>query len=119
MKPFLINSGVLALALLVCAVAPAQSPDPMVKGIYPYISSLSPASAEHGGPAFTLTVEGGFRGSSSYVEWNGVPQPTTYVSSQVVTAKISASEIAKSGTASVVVVGPGVPVTNAVTFTIH
>ncbi len=50
------------------------------------ITSLSPASAISGGPAFTLTVNGYGFTSDTVVEWNNAPLPTTYVSPTQLTA---------------------------------
>src|ERR1035441_1898102 len=85
----------------------------------PSITSLSPQSDSAGGPAFTLTVSGGYFYSGSAVQWNGSALPTTYFSSLALTASVSASLIATPGTASITVLIPGGAVTNAATFTIQ
>jgi hypothetical protein len=72
----------------------------------PTITTLTPPSATHGGPAFTLTVTGTGYLSSSVVNWNGSPRATTYVSSTEVTATINAADIAKAGTFKVTVTNP-------------
>ncbi len=72
----------------------------------PAVTSLSPASANARGPAFTLTVNGSGFASYSTVLWNGLERPTTYVSSTRLTAAIAASDIAVSGTAQVTVFTP-------------
>jgi C1A family cysteine protease len=73
----------------------------------PAITSLSPASAVAGGPAFTLTVTGtGFVSGATKVRWNGVDRTTNVVSSTQATASILASDIATSGTAYVTVFNP-------------
>ena len=87
----------------------------------PAITSLQPASATHGGAAFTLTVHGtGFQ-SNSTVLWNGSPRATTYVRATEVTAAIAAADIATAGTASVTVTtpAPGGGTSAPATFTIH
>jgi photosystem II stability/assembly factor-like uncharacterized protein len=87
----------------------------------PAITSLVPASATHGGAAFTLTVHGtGFQ-SSSTVLWNGSPRTTTYVHATEVTAAITAADIATAGTASVTATtpAPGGGTSAPATFTIH
>ena len=73
------------------------------------ITSLNPNSATSGGGAFTLTVTGsGFANlAASTIDWNGAPLTTTYVSATQLTAPVSASLIASSGTASVTVVNTG------------
>jgi len=57
---------------------------------------------------------------SSVVRWNGSDRPTTFDSSQVLIAQISASDIAAAGTAAVTVFNapPGAGSSNASTFTI-
>jgi Putative Ig domain len=84
----------------------------------PSISSVTPASAVAGGPAFTLTVNGsGFR-SGAAVEWNGNQLATTFVSATRVTARVPANLIASTGTAQITVLSGGVT-SSAVTFTIN
>ncbi len=77
---------------------------------YANVRSLSPTSATAGGPAFTLTVNGGGLLNSIYsgavVEWNGTPLVTTFVSSTQLTAQVPASLIATPGTANVTIVNP-------------
>ena len=87
----------------------------------PAITSLSPSSATHGGPAFTLTVTGTGFLSSSVVNWNGSPRATTYGSSTGVTATITAADIAKAGTFKVTVTNPapGGGTSAAKTFTVN
>ena len=75
----------------------------------PTISSLSPASATAGGPAFTLTVNGSGFLEGSTVQWNGSPLATNYFSDTQLTASVAASLIASQGSASVTVVNPGRP----------
>lgn len=62
--------------------------------IAPTITSLAPASADAGGPGFTLTVNGTNFASDSVVQWNGADRPTTFVNSGQLTATISAADIA-------------------------
>ena len=72
----------------------------------PSATSLSPSSATAGGAAFTLTVSGSNFVSGSKVRWNGSDRTTNYVSSTQLTASITASDIATSGTATVTVFNP-------------
>src|ERR1039458_5973278 len=85
----------------------------------PSLSSLSPASATAGGPAFTLTVNGSGFLAGSIVLWNGSALSTNYVGGTQLTASVPANQIASQGTASVTVSNPGVGTSNAVTFTIN
>jgi hypothetical protein len=87
----------------------------------PTVASIQPASATHGGAAFSLTVRGtGFQHNST-VLWNGSPRMTTYVSAAQLTAAITAADIAAAGTANVTVTtpAPGGGNSGAATFTIR
>lgn len=58
-------------------------------GVTPVVSSLVPATAQIGGPDFTLHVHGvGFR-SGSQILWNGTPEPTTFVSATELTTGVN------------------------------
>ena len=75
----------------------------------PAIASLVPDSATHGGPGFTLTVNGSGFVPNSVVNFNGSATPTTFVSTTQLTAAISAADIATkptSGNVSVTVTNP-------------
>ncbi len=87
----------------------------------PTITSLSPASATHGGAGFTLTVSGTNYINSSVVNWAGSPRTTTYVSATEVTATINAADIAKAGSYKVTVTNPapGGGTSAASTFTVN
>lgn len=68
--------------------------------------SVSPTTVHAGNPAFFLTVLGqGFTGSS-VVQWNGSARTTTYVSTAELLARIFASDVATTGTATVAVQNP-------------
>jgi hypothetical protein len=87
----------------------------------PTLTSISPDSATHGGPAFTLTATGTGYVSVSVIEWSGKKLTTKYVSGTTLTATVSAADIKTAGTASVTVVNPtpGGGTSNAKTFTIN
>ena len=72
----------------------------------PVVKSLSPSSADAGGPGFTLIVKGSCFLNSSVVDWNGASLSTTFVSAAELKAVVPASLIASSGTAQVTVVTP-------------
>jgi hypothetical protein len=72
----------------------------------PLTTSLSPATAQVGGAAFTLTVNGSNFLASSVVRWNGADRATTYVSASQLRAAIPATDIASVGTATVTVFNP-------------
>ena len=96
----------------------AISTPPPINNPTPAVSSLSPASTLVGGAEFTLTVNGSNFASSAIVLWNGVSVPTTFVNSQQVTARISASLITSAGFASVSV-RIGSLTSNSVQFVIN
>ena len=66
-------------------------------------TSVVPSSANAGGSAFTLTVNGDHFVKSSTVMWNGSPRATTYVDPSRLTAQILASDISGAGKATVTV----------------
>jgi len=72
----------------------------------PTITSLSPASANSGGPGFTLTVNGTSFVNGAKVWFGTTALATTYVGGTKLTASVPASAIASSGTVSVTVVLP-------------
>ena len=86
----------------------------------PTLSSISPATASAGGPAFTLTANGTNFVASSKVRWNGQDLATTYVSATQLTAQVPANLIVNAGSAQVTVFTPtpGGGVTAAQNFTI-
>src|SRR5208282_1567956 len=79
---------------------------PPTENPVPAIVSLSPNSANAGGAAFTLTIDGNNFVSSSTVQWNGGTVAATYSSSGQLQAQISATDIASSGSATVSVTNP-------------
>lgn len=80
----------------------------------PFLSQpLVPTSVAPGGAAFTLTVNGTGFVASSVVNFNGSPQPTTFVSQGQLKAQIASSEIATAGTSSITVSSGG-PASNTV-----
>ena len=87
----------------------------------PAITSLSPASAPAGAPAFALTVTGSKFVPGSRVRWKGVDRPTTYLSSTLLTASIPASDLLNPGSADVTVFNPtpGGGTSNAFSFPIE
>jgi hypothetical protein len=86
----------------------------------PFIGNLSPAAAQAGGGAFTLTVNGAGFVEDSVVRWNGEDRPTTRLSSTQLGADIPAADIAMTGTAEVTVFSPapGGGLSNAEPFSI-
>jgi hypothetical protein len=84
----------------------------------PVISSLAPASAVAGGPAFNLTVNGSGFVSGAVVRWNGASRTTTFRSQTQLTADIPAADVAAQGQANVTVANPSGAVSAASTFTV-
>ncbi|PYY17943.1 MAG: TIGR03118 family protein [Acidobacteria bacterium] len=72
----------------------------------PEITSFTPFSAKQNSGAFSLTVNGINFVNGAVVFFNGSSRPTTVVSSTQVTAAITASDLASSGTAIVIVNNP-------------
>jgi outer membrane protein assembly factor BamB len=70
------------------------------------LTSLSPATVPAGNSTFNLTVFGTGFTTSSAIAWNGTLLTTTYGSSTMLTASLSAVRVASIGTASVTVVNP-------------
>ncbi len=87
--------------------ASAQSIGAQFTVVGPTVASLNPASANAGGPVFTLTVSGANFVNGSSILWNGAAVPTTFSSSTQLTAQISAQLAATPGTATIVIVNPG------------
>ena len=79
---------------------------PNTQNPVPSLTSLSPNTANPGGPAFTLTVNGSNFISSSTIQWNGANLATTYVSATQLTTAIPASYIANASNATVTVFTP-------------
>ncbi len=97
-----LRSVFLAIALAIAVLLTSGSACKLVfvSDLVPHLTSLSPASAKAGGAAFTLTVNGSNFTFSSFVRWNGSNRPTAFLNSHQVSAQISASDIASTGTAS-------------------
>jgi hypothetical protein len=72
----------------------------------PAVASILPASSAVGSAAFTLTLTGSGFVAVSQVQWNGANRATTYVSATQLTAAITATDVAASGTAAITVVNP-------------
>jgi uncharacterized protein (TIGR03437 family) len=86
----------------------------------PWLTSISPTSANAGGPGFTLTIEGTNFVSGSKVRWNGADRATTFVTSGQLQCSIPASDLAVPGSAQITVFNPapGGGTSPALTFSI-
>jgi 6-phosphogluconolactonase len=100
---------------------PTTNPVPTINSFYP---SCAPAGEQLIDSVDNQLVVGGQNFvANSVVRWNGADQPTTLDSNSeggILTAQISASDIAAAGTAVVTVFnpGPGGGTSNSLTFTI-
>jgi hypothetical protein len=103
----------LLVALIAFTVACGYSSKamPAVAGAMPTIAALDPTSANAGGAAFTLTVNGTNFGSKAVVNLNGAAQTsnTMFVSASQLTVVVPASAIATAGSVTVTVTNPGTP----------
>jgi trimeric autotransporter adhesin len=82
--------------------------------VKPQITSLSPNPVFAGSGSFQLVVAGAGFDSGSVVQWNGVNQPTTFISSTQLIATIGEQLIAQAGTPTIGVVSPQASSTTAV-----
>ena len=69
----------------------------------PVITALSPDTVLAGNSAFTLGIEGKGFVNTSVASWNGTPQSTTFVSSNLLNINVPAPAVATVGTADVTV----------------
>jgi len=97
----------------------ANSPLPPSSSPVAVLGSLSPASVIAGGDGFTLTLNGSNFDPSATARWNGQSVPTTFVSSQQLTASISQSLIASAEFASVSAQNASFIVSNALQFRVN
>lgn len=89
-----------------------------IAGLGANISSESPSARPAGAGAFVLTVNGSGFQNGATVNWNGTPEPTTFVATTQLTASIPASAVAVAGSASISVTNPGVGPSATASFTI-
>ncbi len=83
------------------------------------LSSLAPASASTGDPAFVLVVNGSDLASGAVATWDGVDRPTTFVSSSRVDVAIPATDLVLGKTIPVVVRSPSGVLSNVLTFMVN
>jgi hypothetical protein len=72
----------------------------------PVMGSMTPAVANAGGAAFTLTVNGAGFVANSTIQWGTIALTTTFVSSSQLTAQVTAADIATAGAYAVTVQTP-------------
>lgn len=86
--------------------SPTPSTTPAVNNPSPIVSALSPSTAVVGAASAQVTVTGSGFISSSTVQWNGSPRPTTFVSGTQLTVTLSSSDLAATGSGQVTVTNP-------------
>ena len=86
----------------------------------PSLTAISPTSATAQSSAVGLTLQGSNFENGAVVQWNGTAIPTSWVSSNLMTAAIPASDITSAGSAKVTVANLSANggISNAQTFTI-
>jgi hypothetical protein len=77
------------------------------KSAMPTISQLNPASATAGAGQFQLEVDGTSFAANAVVNFNGMAETTTVVSSTKLKAMIPASAIMNAGSVPITVTNPG------------
>ncbi len=75
-----------------------QPPPPTIT-----LTTLVPDHVNAGAGGTTLFADGGGFTSSSVVQWNGTPLPTTFGSDKILTASISSALVAQPGSAKITV----------------
>jgi len=83
------------------------------------LSSLSPAVATAGGPAFVLSVAASGLVNGAVVMWDGSDRPTTFVSGSLVTAAIPANDIAAGKVVAVTVRNPDGGLSSPLNLTVN
>jgi hypothetical protein len=110
--PSLLPAGAESANLNVTASVPVTTLTPNLTGTGIEITSISPSIVATGGPAFTLTVNGGGFAPSAVVNvssingTNVLPRLTTFVSANQLLASIPASDIATTGSLAITVTTP-------------
>ena len=100
------TTTLLLLAFTLAGCGNSYGVAPITPNPAPTLTTISPTGATAGSGAFTLMVNGTNFISSSVVNWNGNPRMTAYVSATLITAAISATDVAPTGTAQVTVTNP-------------
>ena len=87
----------------------------------PALHSASPASAAHGSPNFTVTIEGSGFVPTSQVTWNGSTRSADYLSPTQLLLYVPATDVASPGAAKIVVTNPapGGGTSTSLTFTVN
>lgn len=99
----------LLIALTAACGYSKKAAAPPTAGNVPAISQLSPDSANSGGPAFAMTVNGSSFSGKAVVNWNGTPLTSTTISANQLTATVPAAMIASPATVQITVTNPATP----------
>jgi len=109
-----------ALALVSFAASCQTTTAPGTSYPPPSLYSIEPQSILAGSAAFTLTARGADFTSASRVRWNGADRPTTFVSDSLLTASVTAANVAVAGSVAVSVYtgAPGGGTSGELQFTV-
>ena len=102
-KAILLFSALFLLFIISCKKDSSVNPGGGASNPVPVASSISPAGATAGDPAFTITVTGSSFINGSVINWNGTALTTTFVNATQLTALVPGNLIATAGTAAVTV----------------
>jgi hypothetical protein len=102
-----VSALLLAILCFGCGGYSAPKAAPAQAGIVPTIAAILPNAANHGDPAFTLTVNGSTFNNNAVVSWNGMAQTTVHPAANQLTVAIPAAAITDAGSAAVTVTNPG------------
>jgi hypothetical protein len=101
----LLLTGLIALSL---GCGYSHSMTPAMAGSTPVIKGFNPASVAHGGPAFTLEVDGTSFNGNATVTFAGAPMTlATAPTATKIMVTIPDTAIMNAGSAAVVVTNPG------------
>jgi 6-phosphogluconolactonase len=101
----LVGPGILLIALSMSSCG-SRTSNPSQTNPVPTLVSIAPATATAGQASFTLSLSGSGYVAGSTVLWNGSARPTSFDSSNQLTAQISASDVAAPEIARVSVSNP-------------
>ena len=90
-----------SIYLLTSSLAKSVTSNPV-----PKVHSIAPSSTPQDSLGFQLTINGSGFAEASVVNWSGAPLQTTFTSSTVLTAAVSATNLSASGNVSVTVTNP-------------
>ena len=101
--------SVLLLATIAVGCGYSKSTTPVQPGTMPVITGLNPNNAVAGGSAFPFEVDGTNFAAGAGINFNGMAQATTRVSSTKLTTTIQPASIVTAGPVPVTVTNPAIP----------